>query len=392
MPLDYLSLRKQIKTQAASAPEEIQRIGQLLKQASQKLTDKTNNGTEIRNKVTQITLQEPLLRCALPTEELLTKSHPLPQSPEQASIIAVDGSQIHPSAHEAVNFYLVNIGSIQIEMGSSEAPLINTSSEIHLADFGASTRMNEESISLERDTAERVVLAKMAADAKQRPVITLTDGILELWGGRGRSADENQQYIKMLDKYVAALAELEKSGAATAGYVDKPRADYVVRMLEVADAPQEAIDQIREYRPLRGITDAALFHDLVAPGERSSIFEMQFQLKERYADGLALHFFYINVGTLKNPWLARVEIPRWVAENSNLLNALHTILIQQCNVMGKISFPYALHRAHEIAVVTREDRDQVLQMLSNELRNQGIDPGLPSFKQSAKNFAGRTRR
>ena len=59
---------------------------------------------------------------------------------------------------------------------------------------------------------------------------------------------------------------------------------------------------------------------------------MQFQLKELYAEGLALHFFYINVGTSENPWLARVEIPGWVAKNTELLNALHAILIQQCQV------------------------------------------------------------
>lgn len=392
MPLDYLSLRKQIKTQAASAPEEILRLSQVLQRASEKLAVSAENSAQIREKVIQVAGQEPLLRCALPTDESLIQSHALPEIPAQASIIAVDGSQIHPNTHEAVNFYLVNLGSIQIELGSSNAPQISTGSKIHLAEFGAASPINEDMVSLERDTGERVVLANMAADAKVQPVITLTDGILELWGGRGRSSDDNQQYIKMLDQYIAALSQLEKTGAATAGYVDKPRADYVVRMLEVADAPQEELAKIRDFRPYRGITDALLLRNLIGPNERSSIFEMQFQLKERYVGSLALHFFYINVGTENSPWLARVEIPLWVAQNPTLLNALHAILIQQCRVMGNTSFPYALHRAHEIAVVTREDREQVQQMLMKELRDQGLDPGHTSFKQSAKNFAGRQRR
>jgi hypothetical protein len=392
MPLDYISLRRQIKRQAASAPAEIKRLGQLLEQASQKLAKNANDGSKIREKVAQVTSQEAFLRCALPSDEKLTQSHALPNLPDQASIIAVDGSQIHPNAHEAVHFYLVNLGTIQIDLGSSKAPITGTSSEIHLSDFGAGSSINQDAVSLERDTAERVVLAKMAAETNVQPVITLTDGILELWGGRGRSADENQQYTKMLDKYVAALAELERTGAATAGYVDKPRGTAVVRMLEVFDAAPDDIENIREYHPFRGITDTALFRDLIAPGERSSIFEMQFQIKEHYADGLALHFFYINVGTEANPWLARVEIPLWVVQNTALLDALHAVLIQQSRVLGKISFPYALHRAHEIAVVTAEDREQVLNMLTAELRDQGMDPGQLSFKQSAKNFEGRQRR
>ena len=390
MPVDYLSVRRQIKKQAASAPAEIHRLGQLLEQAGNKLAENADNGSQIHAKVINAAEKEILLRCALPTNESLTQSHALPKQPDNANIIAVDGSQIFPNKHEAIHYYLVNLGTFQSELTSPKAPIISTSSEIHLSEFGASNPLEEDIVSLERDTSERIVLAEIAAKATVQPIITLTDGTLELWGGHSKF--ESQNYIKMLGKYISALGELEKTGAVAAGYVDKPGARYIVNMLEVADAPPEGIENIREYHPFQGITDIALLRNLIAPGERSSIFEFQFKLKTNYTDGLALHFFYINVGTEDNPWLARVEIPLWVVRNPTLLDALHAILIQQCRVMGNVSFPYALHRAHEIAVVTHEDREQVLQILMAELREQGLDPGQVSFKQSAKNFAGRQRR
>jgi hypothetical protein len=363
-----------------------------LEVASLKLVQSATNQDNLHHKVTQAVQLDGLLRCALPTDEAINASHPAPKSPDAATVISVDGSQINPNSHEAINFFLVNLGSIQMEIGSSKAPEINTQSELHLSEYAATGSVNEEQVSLERDTGERVLLAELALNAKVKPIITLTDGLLELWGGRNRSSDEDQNYNQKLDLYIKALEQFQKSGSATAGYVDKPRADYVVRMLEVADAPDSELANIREYHPLRGITDVALLRDLIGPGERSSIFEMQFQLKERYHGTLALHFFYINVGSQKNPWLARVEIPAWVAQDEAQINTLHATLLDQCQMMGNMSYPYALHRAHEIAVVTREDREQVTQMLIKELRDHGIESGQLSQKQAAKNLAGRQRR
>jgi hypothetical protein len=50
-----------------------------------------------------------------------------------------------------------------------------------------------------------------------------------------------------------------------------------------------------------------------------------------------------------------------------------------------------LHRAHETAVVSLDERDQVTQMISMELRQRGVSIEGPSHKQSAKDQPGRTR-
>jgi hypothetical protein len=51
-----------------------------------------------------------------------------------------------------------------------------------------------------------------------------------------------------------------------------------------------------------------------------------------------------------------------------------------------------LHRAHEIAVVKHEEKYQVEQMLTQELRRQDEEMDDGSYKQSAKDLPGRTRR
>jgi hypothetical protein len=121
------------------------------------------------------------------------------------------------------------------------------------------------------------------------------------------------------------------------------------------------------------------------------VFAMQSQSARRYRDELALHFFYLNVGRPRRPWMARVEFPAWVAADTRKLDDLHAVLVDQCSWMGNRPFPYLLQRAHETAVVTFEEREQVTQMIALELRRQQVEVGEMSQKQAIKNLPGRTR-
>jgi hypothetical protein len=147
---------------------------------------------------------------------------------------------------------------------------------------------------------------------------------------------------------------------------------------------------IRGQYPLRGVTDRWLYAGILKAGQRSAIFGMQSGSRLHYTGDLALHFFYLNVGDGKYPSLVRVEIPRWVAEDKEQLNLLHSVLLQQCQVMGVRPYPYILHRAHEIAVVRFDEKQQVEQLLELELRRSGGEVGDISAKQSAKDLPGRT--
>ena len=187
------------------------------------------------------------------------------------------------------------------------------------------------------------------------------------------------------------LARLHELDAITAGYVDKPGANLVVRLLEVCMVSPDEWPKIREHPPLRGVTDRALFKPLLEPGARSAVFALQSQSSKSYAGALALHFFYLNVGREGNSHLARVEVPAWVANDEAKLNSLHAVLIQQCQMMGSRPYPYLLHRAHETALVSLEEKEQVTQMIVLELHKRGIAVEERSYKQSSKDLVGRTR-
>jgi hypothetical protein len=47
--------------------------------------------------------------------------------------------------------------------------------------------------------------------------------------------------------------------------------------------------------------------------------------------------------------IARVEIPRWVAENPGMVALVHTLIYDQC--MKGQGYPVALARAHEQALM-----------------------------------------
>ena len=392
MPLDFISVKQQIQQLAAAAPAQLKHLEILRRHAGELLGAYANKQDELRAKVEQAATEDSFLRSAKPTAEALNATFPLPKAPAQATIIAADGSQISPNRHEAINYFLINLGAIQLSPATGETPTTFTRSELHVAEYSASGSTNDEQVAQARDKSERVLLAELAAQASGQNIFTLTDGPLELWGGRSRNPDELDSFAKHLEEYLAALRSLQAAGAATAGYVDKPRADLVVRALEVAATPLDQLADIRHQRPLRGVTDYDLFARQLAPGARSALFALQSQLSAKYEGALALHFFYLNVGDAKTPWLARVEVPAWVAKNSDMLNGMHALLVGQCAVMGILSYPYALHRAHEIALVNREEKNQVTQMLLAAWSAEGLTVGVVSHKQAIKDLPGRTLR
>ena len=189
-----------------------------------------------------------------------------------------------------------------------------------------------------------------------------------------------------LERYQQVLEELAGLEVGTAGYVDRPRGDLLVRLLELAILQRRGqISKAGEERPLRGVYDTYLFLSLLKPGERSAIFAIRSGASKSFRGQLALHFFYINVGRAGHPYLARVEIPRWVAENQRLVDLLHACLLEQSHHLGARPYPYVLHRAHEIAVISWDERSQLENMIAAELRRQGLDVDDRSNKQTAKN-------
>lgn len=198
-------------------------------------------------------------------------------------------------------------------------------------------------------------------------------------------------YNSAHEEYLEILRALQEKEITVSGYVDKPTSNLVVRLLEAAILEEKELNKIKTSFPFQGVTDFWLFRELLQPGERSAIFDIQSQTSTKDNRNTAVHFFYLNVGTDAFPWVARVEFPSWVAaDDENIVN-LQAVLVEQSRIMGAGYYPYILHRAHETAVVTIDEKDQVTRMIYQELQRRGVQLDMISQKQTAKDLAGKKR-
>ena len=389
MPINYQQIYTRIQEIGAGARERNKTLDDQRAKAHDLLVANASKLDVLRAKVDAAKQADPSLRCAIPVTESLDSSHPAAGEAIDATLLAADGSQIIPDRHTAVQFGLVNVGAVILKPNSGEAPQVFTDSQL-LFDhelFTETGSVSQDDIEFSRDIAERKKLLKLAKE-QQGHLIALTDGPVEIWGAKSASEGD---YLKTLEQHKSILSQLQSRGVTVAGYVDKPGADLIVRLLELTLLDMEQMKDVRKQHPLRGVTDRWLFSGLLKSGERSAVFAIQSSSRIRYTGSLSLHFFYLNVGDEKHPAIARVEIPEWVAKDEDKLNLLHSALIQQCRIMGARPYPYILHRAHETAVVSFEEKKQIEQMIQQMQLNNHEPLDEISAKQSAKNLPPRTR-
>jgi hypothetical protein len=390
MPINYQQIQVQVDQFCDRALNHRQALNRAASVLMDALKRYGTHPTELQQLVEKDTQTNNSLRCAIPYQEHISTTYKLPVNFESMMLIAADGSQINPNRHRQVDFGLINVATICIQPGLDTPPHIESESKL-LDDYGqqnGQARLTEDLIALERDILERVSLLNQARKYPS-PLITITDGPLEIF----RETGETAWFEKKLADYIQILGECQSASIVTTGYVDKPHSDLVNHMLRLAleKLPIPGSNLSAEIENVR-VPDACLFSDLLsAPGDRSAVFAIQSQWARHFKDALRLCFFYLNVGRPQKPSLARVELPAWCAEKPQLLDNLHAAIFRQCEIMGTRPYPYILHRAHELAVVTFEETSQLENMLAGELQARGMDAGVKSNKQSAKDLPGRGR-
>ena len=392
MPVNFPQIQQQVRQMGAEALRTRQVLHQKQEQARYLLAAAAADPEALKQRIEQAAALNQHLRCAAPTTEPLRSIHPLPELPTHYTLLAADGSQINPDRHAPVEFCVINLGAFRMQPGQALAPREITRSELLYKQEDLYTpqgRITEEIVALRRDLLERRLLAELAA-AESGPLVALTDGPMELF----RKPEESPLYSKLMGDFLAALQELAALGTISAGYVDKPAADLVVRMLELLLLPEDELRQAGLQRPLLGVTDAGLFASDLPAGARTAIFSIQSRATLNVFHGpLALHFFYLNVSPPgQKPWLARVEVPAWVAQEPVKLDTLQAALIQQCRTLGGRAYPYALHRAHEVAVIQMDEKNQLISLIQAELNRNGMEIGEASHKQGVKDISGKRTR
>ncbi|MDP7109706.1 MAG: DNA double-strand break repair nuclease NurA [Dehalococcoidales bacterium] len=332
--------------------------------------------------------------------EGLEQSHPALPLPTEFTIIASDGSQIDVDRHQSFQCYLINIGSVALHYGPHPNAILESRPRLYAEDkdlmITAPGRNTQEEpikgalLDIKRSVEECHRLVELAEELSPgSSILALLDGSLTLWG---LTAYPNFVADTLLRKglltYLDQLRELNKDRQlALASHISLPGSKDVVNAVRVAVCPDEPVNcaycsSLPEQACdiVTGLLDRDLFANLLAPGERSELFFSQSKVvKEHYGEHL-IYFFYLRL----NDEIARVELPRWVAQDDGLLNLTHTLILDQCN-RGH-GYPVALSEAHEQAVVTAKDRGNFWQHIESLLVNEH----LPTVN-SSKSFSKRTR-
>jgi len=329
--------------------------------------------------------------------EDIANHHPTPPTPADFTVLATDGSHIDVDRHRSMRCYLINIGAAVLRYGAqpdatlASYPALYSQDEdlvIAAPDGKAREQMIEGNLlGIKRAVEEACRLAKLASELpRDSASLALLDGSLILWG---LEAYPDFVAEAMLENgLIPCLNELNKlNKLALASYISFPRSTDVVNVLRVAICPYEPADCDRHCAEKKekgcagvaGVQDREVFGQLLGKGERSAVFISQSSVTKRYGEHL-VYFFYLKVGDE----VARVEVPRWVGENGELLELAHALILDQCQ-RGQ-GYPVALSEAHEQAVVTGADRENFWQLVEALCVEEKM-----TTMTSAKSFSKRMR-
>lgn len=310
-------------------------------------------------------------------------------APAVYSALATDGSQIPLDRHAVAPCYLLNVGEIALHYGTSERPRLTSQATLHYkddeiytgdADVGG-TIISEKAIANRRLLAESAALAALIAENHERHAVALVDDPLILVFADQRETDKEQKEV------IAHFCEMLKAGQAAhtpvVGYISRPGARDVVGALRLTLCTDDCAHDARSpCAELARLTDAQIFFRLLpSPGDRSPVFQSEARSLAHYPDDQRIVFFYLNVGPPSCPEIARVEVPRWVADDPMLLNRAQVLAYDQA-VKGQ-GYPVALAEAHERAVVRGPERDAFLRVVEAAYVRESV-PALQTRKALAK--------
>jgi hypothetical protein len=331
--------------------------------------------------------------------EPLNATYELPPRPAEYALVATDGSQIDVERHGMAACYVINIGRVFLRYGahpaaklSSQPSLYYRDEDLYLSDGVRRIPIEGNYLSARRDIEEGVALAKLADEFLEgdAPCAALQDGTLVRWTLAGA---EKFVQDRFLTPYLAYLDAMRQRGIPVASYISRPRAPEVAGTIRLMLCPDVNVAEGRGAKcsacsdaaagrtpschVCQGLTDADILADMLAEGQRGPLFVSMSRINvESYGPHL-IHFFYMRVGRE----VARVEIPRWVAEDAGMVDLVHTLIYDQC--MKGQGYPVALARAHEQAIVRAADRRAFLGIVEGSLLRAEL-PASDSRKRESK--------
>lgn len=396
--------------------EQVQTFGRYLSHVNQTATDKLTKALDLLFAATDLAAVNErihLVRTSSvsgyrgaapapdPVNEIICGVGPQPAIPQQATIIAADGSQIYPDQHAAAVYYLINLGAFVYYHGQLRVPYQGTFPNLvynETALFDKDGRaITNQTVNARRSVQEMALLADTIWEMRgeSRPLIAFHDGGLLKFFGANEIAGAGQ----IEHDYMNALQKLHDGGAVLLGFSERSRSTNVISLLHLLSLPDEAVTDanLKTNGELEGLLDTMLFGAFLEPGFRSAIFTQNSPQNKEYKDkrgtDFEIGFFYVNVAedNASRPIIVRVELPMWVARDAAAVDAAHALIMAQCSIQGRKRYPYALTRADELAYVSSVEKAQVDEMIRIEMRRHEISPE-SSNKLQTKGLARADRR
>jgi hypothetical protein len=128
------------------------------------------------------------------------------------------------------------------------------------------------------------------------------------------------------------------------------------------------------FDPLR---DSTLWSTQLKPGQRGPLWQSNARILELY-QGQRIYFCYVHVGAE----VARIEVPNWVAEDTELFNEALGLTLAQ--VQKGYGYPVAIAEAHNQAVVRGGDRTRFFSLLERQMIKAGLRNVGTSYKEARK--------
>jgi len=300
---------------------------------------------------------------------------------EKYSVVSTDGSQIAPNYHEIAACYLINIGKILYTYGTGDKPIQESEPFIYENDKKffpfANISISDDIIAIKRMLVEIEQLALLCKNAKEKnyPAVAIIDGTLIAWTitNQNLTLEAQEEILKFFLDKINHIKELE---IPLCGYISNSRRNDFVNLLRLQLCPFDEKDcknncsdkeKCDEIIPLY---DRQIWSRKLKVWQRSPIFVSTAKIIDKYDDN-QICFFYINAG---NSEIARIEIPRWVADNDYYIDLIHYVICEQIE-KGR-GYPIAIQEAHNQAVVKNSDKLQFYSMLSRKMINNNLKVSL----------------
>ncbi len=342
----------------------------------------------------------------------------IPVPPKVHTVIATDGSQISPNHHEIAYCYLINISRIVLYYSQNKHPILDSLPEIFYRpeDLYVSRQWGiktEEWMSYRRTASEAVVLAELACNVVKEqeeggsgeqgemvipnahsplptpysppriPTLAMVDGSLIHWFLEQLPLDARD---RILPPILEAWRQMRNAQIPLMGYLSASRSMEALNFLRLLACPHPVPDcmsfcsnQLEKvpckiFEPLR---DTSLLTTQLKPGQRGALWRSNVRILDLYEDQ-PIYFCYVHVGAE----IARIEVPKWVAENTALFNESLGLMLAQ--VQKGYGYPVAIAEAHNQAVVRGADRTRFFALLERQMIKAGLKNVRTSYKEARK--------